>query len=306
MKKFIKIFMVITMMIMSLSSIPFSVSASENNNATRYISYNCETGEQTVIEITPDDSGVFSFEDSSNDNNDSQVSTCNVIGSDDRMPVTNPSISPYNGIGYINCTLNGETSRGTCAAFADNAVITAAHVLWGCDSINDVTINIYFGRNGTVCDKAVTYDPIRIIIPEEYIENASSEYDYAIILYAENSNENISNYFFGFSKNVTTSTNVTLTGYPRDTTTSDDSQASSNSKILWTHSGRVTNVYTRTIRYQIDATGGQSGAPVYTSDNKIVAIHQGSITNYNVGKRLDNDLFTIMKNIRENNYEYLL
>ena len=74
--------------------------------------------------------------------------------------------------------------------------------------------------------------------------------------------------------------------------------------MQWTHSGTVTAVDSSTIRYTIDTTGGQSGAPVYTNNNIIVAVHHGGNSNYNTAKRIDNDLFSLMKSIREGTYTY--
>ena len=76
-----------------------------------------------------------------------------VIGSDTRTVVSDTTTSPYKGIGYLYCEKPSYTtgSRGTCSAFAANAAITAAHVVW--DSNNDEyaeKIEISFAKNGTL------------------------------------------------------------------------------------------------------------------------------------------------------------
>lgn len=42
---------------------------------------------------------------------------------------------------------------------------------------------------------------------------------------------------------------------------------------LWTHSGKIIADTGKTLRYTIDTAGGQSGAPIYSSDNQVWGIH---------------------------------
>ncbi len=290
----------------TLSSTISAANYRRSDSGTRYIEYDCETGEETIIDIKPDISGIEYVEAESDDEREysnSQISTCAIIGDDERETISDTTVSPYKGIGFLSCTKDGANKRGTCAAFAKNAAITAAHVVWDSDNEEVATnIKISFGRNGDNYPYGtITTKPVKIIVPEEYKENGSTDYDYAIILYSEDIT--ISSFRFGYSKNVTTSTNVNVTGYPKDTSTAEGDEATDNSFMQWTHSGIVTKVNTSTIRYTIDTTGGQSGAPVYTDEYKIVAVHHGGNSSSNSAKRIDSNLFSLMKSIREGTYE---
>ncbi|MBE6845652.1 MAG: trypsin-like serine protease [Ruminococcus sp.] len=292
----------------TLSSTVSAANYRRNDSSTRYIAYDCKTGEETIIDIKLDVSGINYVEAESDDEilyTTTKTNARVVIGDDERETISDTTVSPYKGIGYLTCTKNEETERGTCAAFAKNAVITAAHVVWdkGDTDKTERIIEISFGRNGDNYPYGtITDDPVKIIIPEEYKENSSTEYDYAIILYSED--VTISSYRFGFSKNATESTNVSVTGYPKNTSTAESENASSNSFMQWTHSGKITKVNASTIQYKIDTTGGQSGAPVYTDENRIVAVHHGGNSTRNSARRIDDYLFSIMKSIKDGTYEY--
>lgn len=271
--------------------------------STRYISYNLATGEERIIDIIPDYSGDDVVESNmliEAGNIGGQAGLNVVIGNDNRNIVSDTTVSPYKAIGYLSVTKNGSNHRGTCACFASNAALTAAHVVW--DSANSVAATNYsisFGRNGNVYPyNTITEQPVEIIIPEEYKNTGSTQYDYAILLYDDNTT--ISYYKFGFGKTLTTSTHITVTGYPKDT--SGATGGSSNSYQQWTDNGYVTSLGTSTISYTIDTTGGQSGAPVYKDNNVIVAVHHGGNSTANTAKRIDDDLFSLMKSIKEGTY----
>ena len=85
-------------------------------------------------------------------------------------------------------------------------------------------------------------------------------------------------------------TRIIVRGYP-----------SEKSATMWSMSGRVKSNNAYKLRYSIDTTGGQSGAPVYNTqgDYRGVAIHTNATTGrYNEGKRIDESLFNIMESFR--------
>lgn len=95
-------------------------------------------------------------------------------------------------------------------------------------------------------------------------------------------------------------TAVTITGYPKDTSTATG--GSSNSYQQWTASGSLTASSTYTVSYTIDTTGGQSGVPVYNASNQIVAIHHGGNSSSNTARKLDSTLFNLMYQIKNGTY----
>lgn len=275
-----------------LSSITATADFPTNN--TRYISYDLSTGEETIIDTRAYQCDVDSVESN-------MISRREVIGSDERTLVTDTTISPYKGIGYLQAhkpsQADNVSSRGTCSAFSKNAVLTAAHVIWDSKAnAPAISYKISFAKNDSVLPYGtITLKPTKVIIPEQYKNTGSASYDYAIILY----NTTISNYTFGFSKAATTGDVVTVTGYPQDVSTAG---GTTKDHRQWTHSGNIISSSESTISYKIDTSGGQSGAPVYNASNKIVAVHHGGTSISNTARKLDTSLFNIMYQIRNGTY----
>lgn len=270
----------------------FSVSADHYaNNSEKYIAYDCITGEETVIDTLDYVCDVDSVEATS-------PSTFAIIGSDERTVVKNTAVTPYRGIGYLSVQeASGKKVRGSCAAFSKNAVLTAAHVVWDADA-NQLGkhFEITFAKNGSSAPYGtVTKQPRKIIYPSSYATHPTTPDDYAILLY----DTDISGYAFGFSKTIATGNPVTVTGYPKDAASAG---GTSNESRMWTHTGKVTSTSASTINYNVDTTGGQSGAPVYDSTNKIVATHHGGSSSSNSARRLDAELFNIMHQIRNGTF----
>lgn len=285
---------------MSMGVVPISaneyVTNMDTDSDTRYISYNCITGEETLIDMSKYECDVTSVESN-------MPSPRVVIGDDERKKVDDTTIAPYKGIGYLYCEKPSSTSgsRGSCSAFASNAAITAAHVVWdsNCDEYAE-NIQITFARNGASKPYGtITTQPTEIIIPEQYKNTQSTNYDYAILVY----NTTISNYRFGFTSSASATSNgtkVTVTGYPKDTSTATG--GTSNSYFQWKASDSIKASTTYTISYEIDTTGGQSRAPVYNASNQIVGIHHGGNSTANTARKIDSTLFNLMYQIRNGTY----
>lgn len=288
---------ILTAMVCTLTLSSVCVTAEDTETTdygdTRYISYNCATGEESIIDMSKYECDVTYV-------NSNMPSPRVVIGEDKRKLVSDTTVSPYKGIGYLYCEKPSSTegSRGTCSAFASNAAITAAHVVWDSDSDEYAqNIQLTFARNGSSKPYGtITTQPTEIIVPEQYKNTQSTNYDYAILIYGTT----ISNYRFGFKANVSSGTAVTITGYPKDTSTATG--GTSNSYQQWTASGSLTASSTYTVSYTIDTTGGQSGAPVYNASNQIVAIHHGGNSSSNTARKLDSALFNLMYQIKNGTY----
>ena len=218
-----------------------------DTETTRYISYNCVTGEEKIIDMSKYLCEGMSVE--------ADIAPISIIGEDNRGKVDITDIAPFRGIGYLTCkkpSNNGKITMATCSSFASNAVITAAHVVWD-NTYNQTAsnFNITFGKNGYLEPfGTVTAQPIEIIIPEMYKKNPLDNYDYAILIY----NGTISNYRFGFTTSAKVGEYVTLTGYLSEKIV--DGITVENAQ--WTASGPIKTVETDLITYEIDATNGQS------------------------------------------------
>lgn len=222
------------------------------------------------------------------------IGMCSVIDSDDRTRVEDTTVSPYKAIGKLYMG----SSHSSCAAFATNAVITAAHCVYN-QSTNQMKpfTKIEFGLNGDSSVKTITYEPEEIIVCPDYINGVdSASSDWAIILFSEK----ISNWAFGYSTGLTTSTELTTSGYP----SSNSVENEDNSGLeQYTCSGYASVISTDYFRHNLDETSGQSGSPIYNSTKHIVGIISRGNSSYNTARRIKGDLFDTMAAIRAGIYE---
>lgn len=192
-----------------------------------------------------------------------------VIGIDDRVQIHNTSKTPWKQI----CSLlieagDGSLWRGTGWITGPRTIITAGHCVFMHRHGGWVrSINIMPGAldsrsifrsfsattfrtvNGWMDDENEACDYGAIFLSEDtYLE------EYGVLRFAE-----IIGY--GLENHV-----VNLAGYPGDKPTD----------TLWWDSRTVSRVDTTHIYYEIDTTGGQSGAPVWLVDNEdffVVGMH---------------------------------
>jgi glutamyl endopeptidase len=260
------------------------------------------TGEVSIVDA--DDFATTSVSYPSN--MPPQMTPNEVIGSDSRTEVTNTTLHPYPAIFLLHIPAYGshDPERGTATAFASNAIITAAHVVLD-GNLNPFlrTYNLYTEFYGTGYDTVYTDVDIEFIfVPAAYYVNqtpANYANDYAIIKLADEEEVYFQN-IMGFSQNCNVGNTVTITGYPAAGSTPPSGAAEMG---LWTSSGQITATTANSLRYQIDTSPGQSGAPVYNSSNQILGVHSGSYTVsgvvHNFACRVDAPMYNMMSAIRD-------
>lgn len=213
-------------------------------------------------------------------------------GVDDRKPVADTTIAPYKAIGRLYVT---GINHCTCSAFAKNAVLTAAHAVYKNNSIAEFE-KIELGLNGSNTYKTITTKPKEIIVCPEYMNGDTSTIcDWAIILF----DTDISKWAFGYSTGLKTDTALTTTGYPK---TKADPSDTYTGKEQYTCSGNATKVADSYFECNMDATGGQSGSPIYDSANHIVGVACKSGSTKTTARRVKGELYEIMAAIRAGTY----
>jgi glutamyl endopeptidase len=197
----------------------------------------------------------------------------------------NPTTSfPYRAVVLI--TFSG----GRCSGWmiGKNTVATAGHCVHsGRGGRWRTSVRVYPGRNGSSspygsCTARTLYSVLG------WVNSSSEEYDYGAIKL----NCNIGNTtgYFGFSTSMSTSTALTVGGYPGD-----------KPLTQWKMADRVRALTARQVFYLADTIGGQSGAPVWKSGNYGIAIHAYGIhgsaphrTN-NHGTRITSSVFNNLR-----------
>lgn len=223
-----------------------------------------------------------------------------IIGNDDRFVDYSNS-----GVVKLSYTKNGNPYLGTGFIVDDNLILTAAHCMYNA-TYNYVATNVtytLYNANGTVnaIHNAASYH-----VPSNYINSVSGNWDYALIVV----NEDLSDYRtidLGIARdklksNITSSIylnyasklGIYVTGFALD----------NNSNITkYTGIGNLASPYLddKSIFYNTDTDGGESGGPVYvkTANGQIIAIgiHNGAGTStYNIGRRIDTDILHFVYN----------
>lgn len=252
------------------------------------------------------------------------ISTNSILGTDDRVQVTNPSAWPYRGtcrlyMEYDN-VYNTITKKyvklayiGTGFMEGPNLLVTAGHCAYSDvtsdgeyqDNIDNPRfpnrIEVYAGANGYADTNSSSYPYFatvtKINIQKEYYENPTFDYDWA----ACELNWNLGNatgFYWKISNWYVDGSDIYSYGYPGD-----------KPATMWETHGQMVNQSNLRYEYNFDTTGGQSGSPVFmTTDDGatyVCGIHTsgGSVTNG--GTKINSFIFHYLNSfVTYHNYEH--
>ncbi|MBO5380295.1 MAG: trypsin-like serine protease [Clostridia bacterium] len=208
------------------------------------------------------------------------VAPNSIIGSDGRVEVSDTEVMPYSAICYIEIDWpDGSTGLGTAWMIYKDLAVTAGHCMYS--SANGgwaESIKIWPGKDGYGFwnNPYGTAKSSALHTASQWVESEDWEYDWGIIELDENIGEDTGWFGIGWSSNDMTGTNVTISGYPGE-----------ERYHQYKMSGKITKSEALKIYYNtIDTTGGQSGSPIYTSDNIAYGIHCYGSSTENSGTRI--------------------
>ena len=190
-----------------------------------------------------------------------------IAGSDERVRVTNTTQAPYAHIGLIVARFpNGVRVRGTGWLYGDGVVATAAHMLHSAQYGGRATeVLFYLGINGnenpfgTIKVKEQSWK-----VPQAWIDTEVPAKDYGYFVLDTLVGHQIGWLEIDVLSTIGGGSTVNVTGYP-------DEEDKKNQ--MWTGSGGVWGKSSDMLWHYVDTAAGQSGAPVYGDDGKVVAIH---------------------------------
>ena len=220
-----------------------------------------------------------------------------VIGTDDRVQITNTKQVPWRRIVHLLITAgNGRKFLGTAAIVGPRTLITAGHCVYMASQGGFAReIQCSPGRNGN--DRPYgTVNASRVWTVRGWTVHKNPDCDYAAIilprpLRAEDPG------WFGFANLgdiELMSSRLNMSGYPGDKPLGTQ----------WFHGRVAKSVTARRIFYDIDSMGGQSGSPVWLRrpDGKryMVGIHTTGAPTGNSAVRINQQVFNNLKNWRTN------
>lgn len=210
-----------------------------------------------------------------------------ILGADNRYRVTNTTAFPNRAVGHIEATFpNGSISRGTAAMVGKNVALTAGHCLYNKSRGGWASKVIYYpGRNGNALPYG-SYRGRKFISSQTYLSTGNIAYDWGVIRF--DSNPGGKHGYFGFQTSEANQTgkNLYTRGYPGDKPYG----------TMYGCAGILKGYNSNKLRmfYTLDTAGGQSGSPVYDSNQTIYAVHTHSGSTQNVGRRIDKTLYKIL------------
>ncbi|UOQ68248.1 trypsin-like serine peptidase [Hymenobacter volaticus] len=208
-----------------------------------------------------------------------------IIGTDDRVQVTNTTNVPYRRICHLSIkAADGTSFLGTGFFIGPRTIMTAGHCVyihehggWPQQIIVSPARNVANRPYGQIV--ATSFGSVK-----GWVNNQSRNHDYGVIQLSKNDrvSPEIGSFGFGmFSDQALRSKQLSTAGYPGD----------KPSGTMMFHSRKATAVDPNTIVYDIDTVGGQSGSAVYDENRIVVGIHTNGASAGNSATRITQPVF---------------
>ena len=331
MKKIFSIILVATLL-MSMTSYAVTTDASAfvDNQASivessDYVRYDFESGATSYhsfyevpnaigdadYAISP---GYFPNGTEYNDGN--LASPAAIVGSaDNRVHITNTTVGPYCNTVYIYAqyTHNGVSYRGIGSGFVigPSAVATAAHCVYHATYGIADSIYIVPAKNGTLepYGRETIDDPVigeNVIISTDYLQSGSSADDWAVIELDSQVGNQTGWLGIRWQSASYNNTYVYNTGYPAEVTGYEQDDVD---RDMFLGTGYVRYSAAKYLCGDWDATGGNSGGPVYIYNSDtgytligILTAGSGTDTDFNDYGLGDGEAYTYATRITQDIY----
>ena len=213
-----------------------------------------------------------------------------VIGTDDRIQITNTSVFPWRAHASLRITAaDGALYVGTGWFIGPHTLATAGHCVFihapGTARHGWVrSIQVMPGRNGSVLPfGSVTSTDFRSVTA--WTQSKDQNFDYGAIRIPTELGNTVGWFGIGvYSDNTLLASTANISGYP----------AEKPAGTQWYHARQVASVNSRKVYYATDTTGGQSGSAVYrviSGSRYGIAIHAYGGATANSGTRIVQDVF---------------
>ena len=216
-----------------------------------------------------------------------------VIGTDDRKKITATKQYPWRTICSLKIKAKDGTNWiGTGFLIGPRTVITAGHVVYLHNHGGWAkSIEVMPGRNGS-SKPYESCESSHLHSVKGWTRNKKRINDYGAIILPSDCKYGNNVGYFGFANYSLFNLlglKVNLSGYPGD----------KPSGTQWWHCRRINFVTSRTLIYNIDTAGGQSGSPVWKYKNGkryVVGIHTNGSSSGNSATRITAPVYKNLKN----------
>lgn len=193
-----------------------------------------------------------------------------VIGNDDRTVVPDTTVYPYRAICKVIARFpNNDIAHGTGFFAGPHLVVTAGHCVVHANT-GDVAVDIRVipgarpGAGGNIDAPNGEPEVASWEASEEYAQSRSPNHDIGAIFLAEDAGAHLGYLAMRVAAdNALKASNVAVAGYPIDR---------GSGKAQYRAVAPVVGVAPEFVRYSVDTNQGQSGAPVFWSVEKSVAV----------------------------------
>ncbi|ARK12092.1 trypsin-like serine peptidase [Fibrivirga algicola] len=216
-----------------------------------------------------------------------------IIGTDDRVRITNTTVYPYRAICALRITAaDGTRWIGTGWMVGPRTVITAGHCVFLHNNGGWArSIEVIPGLNDAARPYgSATGTMLRSV--KGWTDSKKRDYDYGAIILPANSRLGDRVGYFGYAvrdNSYLMGSVLNLSGYPGD----------KGGNQQWFMARTPRSLTDRVITYEIDTMGGQSGAPVWIKVGEqryCVGIHTNGHSSGNSATRIVQDVFNNIKN----------
>ncbi|WP_185160436.1 trypsin-like peptidase domain-containing protein [Mammaliicoccus sciuri] len=218
-----------------------------------------------------------------------------IIGPDDRKLVKDINQFPNKSIVHIRSYINDYNYiSGTGFMIDDYSVLTAAHVITS--KYKDIEINkvlVYAGYKDEIPTLGISR-VIKTYVAPEWLNKRNSYYDMALLILDRPLGKELGK--LNLTDKLTLGEFISTIGYPGSHEGNIDKIKPGNQYFS---SGEIVNITKNKIYYDSDTEPGQSGSPVFNSNNDVIAIHtsgfgENDTYKYNSGVRLSSSKMEII------------
>jgi V8-like Glu-specific endopeptidase len=220
-----------------------------------------------------------------------------IFGQDNRTRVTDTTQFPWSAIGQVVCDYGFELAIGTGAMIGNKTVLTAAHVIYDQQLGWPISITFIPGLNGSLTPFG-EINAVQHTVPDQW-KQGNQDYDLGLITLESEVGQQT-----GFLQLVVepdsfyTNQALESAGYPAD---------KGDGNEMYSVTGQSTGVEGKVMLHRITTEEGQSGSPIWFTQNGVPAVvglnvgweevtgPSGTVDN-GLGTRIDEEFGTLVNN----------